>query len=337
MIAVITGANGRVMRPSAGSVARREPVSSPRRRKEETKMMFLLRSIRSRIPMAMVVALVALTLPSSALALATLKPGSRGGNVSRLQSALHLAADGIYGPGTKRAVIRFQRRHHLTADGIVGPSTWRALGSASAPRQNSRPGNKRSLVIDLQRRLHITADGVFGPGTAAAVKDFQANNGLTADGIVGSATWQALGFSGNRPVLRSGGRSGQGGGYNSAPARVTRAIRAANRIARRPYVYGGGHGSFNSSGYDCSGSVSYVLHGAGLLSSALPSGSFMGWGAPGRGRWITIYANGGHAFMTIKTSSGLRRYDTSGMDDGTRWDRRSFSSSGYAVRHPVGF
>jgi hypothetical protein len=63
----------------------------------------------------------------------------------------------------------------------------------------------------------------------------------------------------------------------------------------------------------------------------------MNWGSPGRGRWLTIYANGGHAWMTIKTSRGLRRYDTSGMDDGTRWDRRMRSSSGYSVRHPTGF
>ena len=69
----------------------------------------------------------------------------------------------------------------------------------------------------------------------------------------------------------------------------------------------------------------------------MPSGGFVNWGAPGRGRWITIYAHGGHMFMTIKTASGVRRYDTSGMDDGTRWDRRARSSSGYSVRHPVGF
>ena len=79
-----------------------------------------------------------------------------------------------------------------------------------------------------------------------------------------------------------------------------------------------------------------LLHGAGLLNRTRTSGGFMSYGSPGRGRWITIYANSGHVFMTIRTRSGIRRYDTSGMDDGTRWDRRSRSASGYVVRHPPG-
>ena len=274
---------------------------------------------------------------ASAAALPTLKPGSHGNGVKKLQSALHIGVDGIYGKGTKAVVKRFQRRHHLTPDGIVGPATWRKLGVQTPTRKGSGSGSSKAAATkDLQRRLKIGADGVFGPGTSSAVKRFQARNGLTADGVVGPATWRALGFSGSRPVLKRGGsRGGSGGG--GAPGRIARAIGAANRIAHKPYIYGGGHGSFNASGYDCSGSVSYVLHAAGLLSSPLPSGSFMNWGAAGRGRWITIYANGGHMFMTIKTASGVRRYDTSGMDDGTRWDSRFRSSSGYAVRHPVGF
>uniref|UniRef100_A0A6J5ZT72 Unannotated protein n=1 Tax=freshwater metagenome TaxID=449393 RepID=A0A6J5ZT72_9ZZZZ len=243
--------------------------------------------------------------------------------------------DGVFGPTTKRFVKRFQRMHHLKGDGIVGPATWSALKvRSSAPRRQSGGSGKSSAVKTLQRRLHIGVDGVFGPGTSSAVKRFQSRHGLTADGVVGPATWRALGFSAKRPVLKR--RSGGGGGSSGVPTRIARAIRAANRIARRPYVYGGGHGSFRSSGYDCSGSASYVLHAAGVLNSALPSGSFMRWGSPGRGRWITIYANGGHMFLTIKTPSGVRRYDTSGMDDGTRWDRRMRSSSGYSVRHPTG-
>src|SRR3954470_3752100 len=88
-----------------------------------------------------------------------------------------------------------------------------------------------------------------------------------------------------------------------APKQVVNAIAAANRIIRMPYRYGGGHRSFNDSGYDCSGSVSYLLHGGGLLRSPLDSGSFMHWGLAGRGRWITVYANGGHAYAYI---AGLR-------------------------------
>jgi len=290
--------------------------------------------VRTFILTLLFVALFAVS--ASAASLPTLKPGSRGAGVKKLQSALKIGVDGIYGKGTKAVVKRFQRRHNLTPDGIVGPATWRKLGVRAPGRKNtSSRGGKAVAIKALQRRLRIGADGVFGPATSAAVRRFQARNGLTADGVVGPATWRALGFNGKRPVLKRGGSRGGGGG--GVPVRVARAISAANRIARKPYRYGGGHGSFRDSGYDCSGSVSYVLHGAGLLKSAMPSGSFMGWGAPGRGRWITIYAQGGHMFMTIKTPSGVRRYDTSAMDDGTRWDRRMRSTAGYAVRHPVGF
>jgi hypothetical protein len=115
------------------------------------------------------------------------------------------------------------------------------------------------------------------------------------------------------------------------------AIAAGNRIAHHPYKYGGGHGSFRDSGYDCSGSISYVLNGGGLLNAPLDSSQFMRWGSAGRGRWITIYANPGHAFMVIRTSRGLLRYDTSGMDDGSRWDGDLRGSGGYVVRHPTGY
>jgi hypothetical protein len=124
---------------------------------------------------------------------------------------------------------------------------------------------------------------------------------------------------------------------DSAPPQVKRAIYAANKITRKPYRYGGGHGKWNDSGYDCSGSVSYALHGGGLLRQPLDSSSFMHWGRGGRGRWITIYANSGHAYVII---AGLR-FDTSsagaGGGSGPRWRNRGRSSSGYVARHPSGF
>ena len=96
---------------------------------------------------------------------------------------------------------------------------------------------------------------------------------------------------------------------------------------------GGGHGSFNDSAYDCSGSVSYVLHGAGLLGRPRDSSELMSWGQPGPGRWITVYANAGHTFMIING----KRYDTTGRwDTGSRWQRTDRSSAGYIVRHPAG-
>ena len=276
-----------------------------------------------------------------ASAMGVVKPGERGKQVRVLQKWLGVRMDGVYGPETRSKVRAFQRAHGLKPDAIVGPATWSALqarGRHNRSRNKSSGGssNRRSVIRSLQKRLGISADGVFGPATQRAVKRFQRKRGLGIDGVVGPATWRALGFSSGRPARQRGGSS-RGGGGSGQPTRIRRAIAAANRIAHKPYRYGGGHGSYRDSGYDCSGSVSYVLHAAGLLGSPRTSGGFTSYGSAGRGRWITIYANSGHVFMTIRTAKGIRRYDTSGMDDGTRWDRRARSSSGYVVRHPTGF
>src|SRR3954447_15913914 len=124
-----------------------------------------------------------------------------------------------------------------------------------------------------------------------------------------------------------------------APPEVQAAIWAANHIVGLPYVYGGGHNlSFRGRGYDCSGTVSYALHGASLLRTPLDSGSFMHWGLAGRGQWFTVYTNPGHAFAVI---AGLR-LDTSAAGDpsglkGPRWRPVLRSAKGFKGRHPVGF
>lgn len=125
----------------------------------------------------------------------------------------------------------------------------------------------------------------------------------------------------------------------SAPQEVKDAIAAANEIVGKPYVYGGGHNArFLSRGYDCSGTVSYALHGADLLNKPLDSSSFMRWGAKGPGTWFTIYTNPSHAFMVI---AGLR-LDTSAAGDpsgakGPRWRPVLRNTKGFTARHPVGF
>ncbi len=120
---------------------------------------------------------------------------------------------------------------------------------------------------------------------------------------------------------------------DNAPEVVKRVILAANQIAKFPYKWGGGHGAWRDNGYDCSGSVSFALAGAGLLDRPLTSGLLAGYGQPGPGRWITIYANSGHVFMVV---AGLR-FDTSGQGRaGTRWQEDSVSTGGYAVRHIPG-
>lgn len=122
-----------------------------------------------------------------------------------------------------------------------------------------------------------------------------------------------------------------------APARVRAVIAAANRIRHAPYAMGGGHAHFRSSGYDCSGSVSFALHGGGLLRKPLSySGAFESFGKAGPGRWITVYGMGSHAYAVI---AGLR-WDTAGTgESGPRWHRgkRSDQPGPYVARHPAGF
>lgn len=262
-----------------------------------------------------------------------LKRGSKGTRVAALQRMLGLNQDRIFGPGTKRAVKRFQKRHGLTADGIVGSATWSALKRARGNRSRSSGGSSR--VKMLQRSLKIAADGIFGPGTKSAVKTFQRAHGLTADGIVGPATWSALGHAGVSVVLkpRRSSSGGGGGAGSGLPIAVRRVIAAGNRIAHAPYRYGGGHASFQDSGYDCSGSLSYALNGGGLLDAPLDSTGLMSYGDPGPGRWITIYANSGHTYMVVRG----RRFDTTGASSsGSRWQWEKRTTADYTVRHPPG-
>jgi hypothetical protein len=130
--------------------------------------------------------------------------------------------------------------------------------------------------------------------------------------------------------------SGRAAAPPSAPPAVKAMIAAANRIRHRPYRWGGGHGDWRSRGYDCSGSVSYVMHAAGMLDSPLDSTGFMRWGGGGAGSWVRIYANHEHVFAVI---AGLR-WDTSMTDDGDRsgpgWSEYMRSGRSFRLRHPLG-
>jgi cell wall-associated NlpC family hydrolase len=297
--------------------------------------------------------------PALRTAAAVTTPKAPGG-VADLQRKIGIAADGEFGPATKKALAAWQRAHGLTADGVAGPQTRSALGigagavlewhkPARAVHKKQKPKPPRLVaaragggVSALQQSLGLSADGVFGPATERALRAWQRSHGLTPDGVAGPQTRARLGLGNGSILKRKGGaRNGASGGGNGGSGNgggdssvVQRVIAAANAIAGRPYVYGGGHGSFDSAGYDCSGSVSYALHGGGLLSAPLDSGAFMSWGAPGPGRHITIYANPGHVYMTVDG----RRFDTSARSEtGSRWTGTGRSGSGYVVRHPPGY
>jgi cell wall-associated NlpC family hydrolase len=193
-----------------------------------------------------------------------------------------------------------------------------------------------------------TVDGHFGRGTRRSVRAYERAQGHRADGRVSRAEASAIragvaALTGGATetttapaptgtaTLAPDGRTAIAPG--DAPQPVKDAIAAANEITDKPYHYGGGHGRFRDSGYDCSGAVSYVLHGAGVLERPLPSGPLMRFGEAGEGDWITVYAHGGHAYVVV---AGLR-FDTSGRGEkGPRWRSERRSPAGYTARHPAG-
>jgi peptidoglycan hydrolase CwlO-like protein len=176
-------------------------------------------------------------------------------------------------------------------------------------RADGRFAAERDHIADLQKKLNAQE-------AAAAARAKKAAE--TGDAQVGGL------------AIDTGGMVQPPAG---APPQVAQIIAAGNAIATLPYIWGGGHGSFEADGYDCSGSVSYVLAAAGLLSAPEVSGDFMSYGDPGPGQWVTIYATDGHVWMTV---AGWR-FDTVALaEDGTRWSQGGGEFGGYVERHPPG-
>jgi hypothetical protein len=182
------------------------------------------------------------------------------------------------------------------------------------------------LLSTTRIRRHFLATALVGAGLLVTAGPAVAQSGGTT--APGSTSTAPVGPPGKATLTKKGKAIAP----SNAPKFVRKAIAAGNRIRKKPYVYGGGHASFKSKGYDCSGAVSYVLRGAGLIKSPMPSGPMMKWGTPGKGRWITVFANSGHAYMVV---AGLR-FDTSSMGSGgkgPRWRSTKRSPRGFAVRH----
>jgi cell wall-associated NlpC family hydrolase len=185
----------------------------------------------------------------------------------------------------------------------------------------SKTGFTKSLAVGA-----ALAVGLLTAGPASAQTDCAA-----APGSVPPAPSTTV--PGGKAKLLKNGKAIPPAG---APSQVVAAIEAGNRIRKRPYRYGGGHASFEDTGYDCSGAVSYLLGAAGLLSSPMPSGPMMSFGEPGKGRWFTVFAHGGHAYIKV---AGVR-FDTSSIGsggNGPRWRSTKRSAKGFTVRHPSGF
>ena len=235
---------------------------------------------------------------------------------------------------------------------VVGASEAAKKKPAFGQRTLSQgmSGHDVRVLQDFLNRygLAVAIDGNFGSKTTRRVKTWEERSQRRTDGKVTRADARLLrmhvqaggaSFAPEPPAPAPTGkarllRDGTAVAPADAPPEVKAVIAAGNEIATMPYRYGGGHGRWKDTGYDCSGSLSYALHGANFLDTQLDSSSLMSWGKAGRGRWITVYAHGGHTYMMV---AGLR-FDTSGAKrSGSRWQRAKRSTSGYAVRHPDGF
>jgi peptidoglycan hydrolase-like protein with peptidoglycan-binding domain len=263
-----------------------------------------------------------------------LYPGMRGADVRTLQQDLSVSGfttrvTGVFNRPTETRVIAFQRRYHLSADGVVGPQTAHELRTVTA---RFKRASSQAKTADT------TTSGADGTGTSQAQKVDDQPQGTDPTPPTNSGGSSAVPPPSSAPVQKATIDSqGLAVAPSGAPVVIREVIAAANKIAFKPYVYGGGHGSFTSSGYDCSGSVSYALHGGGLLSSPEDSSEFETYGNSGLGRWITLYTNAGHVYMHI---AGLW-FDTaaqSSSNNNSRWSTTRISpSSGFMIRHPAGW
>ncbi|HET8979194.1 MAG TPA: peptidoglycan-binding protein [Solirubrobacteraceae bacterium] len=278
--------------------------------------------------------------------------------VRRFQSDAHLSpASGTAGAHTEQTLDDWVGAHRRVGGAARTTRRRRVHGQTAGVRRVLRVGDRGRDVRTLQSWLTAVGiataeDGDFGPATASAVREFQTDAHLTpASGTAGTLTerrlhsWVAhattVPASSPAPTTTPGGKAtlvnGQAVAPADAPAAVKQVIAAANSIATKPYMYGGGHGSWSSAGYDCSGSVGFALHGGGLLAQTEDSGQMESYGSPGHGQWITLWANAGHVYANI---AGLW-FDTaaqSSANGNDRWSTRRVSPlSGYVVRHPAGY
>jgi cell wall-associated NlpC family hydrolase len=223
----------------------------------------------------------------------------------------------------------------LSSSGDSGgaPANATAAPAPLTPRAtaDARPArNRRAKVVEPVAGESATSAALpveepadatpapTGPASSTSTARLKRDTGPTSDAAVSEADVLKNGIA--LPPIE-------------APTPVRQIIEAGNSIARAPYLWGGGHGKWLDKGYDCSGSVSYALASAGLLNAPLDSARLMGWGEPGKGKWVTIYTNPGHVYLVV---AGVR-FDTSGTRaSGSRWQKSMRPGGGFVARHPPG-
>ncbi len=315
----------------------------------------------------------------TAVGLTTVATGTFGTqttrNVKKFQSSHQLTVNGVVGRGFVKALtatVNADSGNALTAGGSGGSALTihkqtattdptdkptfvkQDGGSQHLGERTLRPGMHGHDVRVLQGYLTLvgyptTVDGSYGPATKANVVKFQLAHDMKANAIFPYSETLVL-REAVAAVLASGpvGKArinpdGTATAPQGAPAPVQKVVAAANRIIHKPYIYAGGHASWNAAGYDCSGAVSYALHGGGLLSSPEASGGLESYGSPGPGKWITIYADAAHTWVVVAG----RAFDTADFGGpnipggtGPRWRANptgNLADGGdYVVRHPSG-
>src|SRR3954468_9600375 len=244
-------------------------------------------------------------LPAAALLLLLLPSGASAASYGSRTRAI-----GSHGRDVKRLQVYLgSAGHRVARDGEFGPRTLRALRAT-------------------ERELELRSDGVATAREQRAIR--------RAVGVAGTGGAAYTPPPPPEQVVPGEDGTVNGDGFavppRSAPKVVKDVIAAGNGIAKTPYKWGGGHPRWDDDGYDCSGSVSYALHAAGLLDSPLVSGDFARWGDSGPGSWITIYGNAEHVYMVV---AGMR-FDTSARSrSGSRWTMEERPSDGFAVTHPA--
>ncbi len=226
----------------------------------------------------------------------------------------------------------------LGANPTVNP--WEAQALLAPARQLTPQADERDDLRYLRFLVPMLATLLWAATAQASTPPPSTGSGTDMTGGMGLGAPATPVSTPKRPIVRGDkAKIIKGLAYapSYAPMQVKKIIWAGDKIRHKPYIYGGGHGVWNDAGYDCSGSVSYVLHAAGLLKISMDSSEFESWGQTGIGQWVTVYTNPAHAFIEV---AGIR-FDTSAEDDphpppgtGPRWRPLMTSTTGFMARHP---